>query len=130
MDRSLKLIFPTMLGLSLFISGCDDSFCNPPAARTEDLPLPDQTVVASRVSQMQLVGQGADKELSYKAPARGQLIVFDQDSGQFIYHGTMIKGEMFLFEPASSRAQINKQTVDLDHITNERDEYRLYFVPQ
>jgi len=119
-----------LLGLGLFIGGCHSA--PGPAAKTdaEGLPISDQATIAGRVDQMQLVAQGVGKQLSYKVPHLGQLIIYDQDSGQFIYHGTVAKGEMFVFEPASSWAQINKKTIDLDHVTNKRDEYRLYFVPQ
>lgn len=130
MHRSSRLILPMLLGAGLLVDGCRPA--PGPASKTdaEGLPITEEATIAGRVDQLQLVAQGINKELTYKAPQFGQIILFDQVTGEFIYHGRVAKSESFVFEPASSRAQINKQTIDLDHVTNERDEYRLYFVPQ
>ena len=107
------------------ILGCQDKH---PAAE-EALPGVQQ-LVAQGVDKMKMVANGANKELSYKAAEFGRVYLYDLDSGRFIYKGYLAPGEQFVFEPASSRAEINKRHVDLDYDTNERDQYQLFFAPQ
>jgi hypothetical protein len=90
----------------------------------------EQQLVAQGVDKMKLVANGANKQLSYKAAEYGRLYLYDLDGGRFIYKGYLAPGEQFVFEPASSRAEISKHHVDLDYETNERDQYQLFFAPQ
>ena len=107
------------------IPGCQDK--HPVAEETSP---GFQQLVAQGVDKMKLVASGANKELSYKATEYGRLYLYDLDSGRFIYKGYLAPGEQFVFEPASSRAEISKHHVDLDYDTNERDQYQLFFAPQ
>jgi hypothetical protein len=127
---SRKFLFPMFIGAALLLGGCRHETSSGTSSAPDSLPASDRLAISDQVDQTKLVAQGVNKQLSYKVPKLGQIILFDQTTGQFLYHGTVSSGEMFVFEPASSRATINKQTVDLDHVTNERDEYRLYYVPR
>jgi hypothetical protein len=90
----------------------------------------EQQLVAQGVDKMKLVADGANKQLSYKATEYGRLYLYDLDAGRFIYKGYLASGEQFVFEPASSRAEISKHHVDLEYVTNEHDQYQLFFAPQ
>lgn len=108
-----------------FMAGCQQ-----PAPTPEEGPGPDPKVMAEKAHQLKMVASGKNTELSYKATEFGQLYVVDQNTGQYVYNGPLGTGERFVFAPASSRATIDKQTIDLIRGTNENDEYRIYFLPQ
>lgn len=124
MHRSRLVLFPTLFGIALSVLGCQHA---PPPK--DDGVAPDPQAIEQRVNSMKLVASGTNKVLTYKATEFGRLYLFDETSGLHIYQGPIAAGESFAFEPASSRAQINKQTIDLMRDTNEKDEYKLYFVP-
>lgn len=126
MHRSRNFGFSTLFALTLCIAGCQQPA--PPPAQ-EGLPA-DPNVVDQKVANMKMVASGVNKPLIYKAPAFGDLYLYDQTTGLDIYQGPIAKGEEFLFAPGSSRAQINKETIDLIRDTNEKDTYELYFLPK
>ena len=130
MQLSRRILSSLYLGATLLITGCHHETA--PAVLADDNlgPTAEERAITKRVDQMKLVAQGVNKQISYKATSFGQILLYDQDSGDFIYRGPLVGGERFVFEPASSRAEINKQIIDLERTTNQRDEYRLYFVPQ
>lgn len=104
--------------------------CQQPAPPPEEGPAPDPKLMAEKAHHLKMVASGKNTELSYKATEYGQLYVVDQDNGLYVYTGPLGAGERFVFAPASSRATIDKQTIDLIRGTNENDEYRIYFLPQ
>lgn len=104
--------------------------CQQPAAPVAEGPGPDPEVMAAKINQVKMVASGKNTELTYKATESGQLYVIDAATGLYIYNAPLAAGEKFVFAPASSRATIDKQTVDLIRGTNENDEYRVYFLPQ
>lgn len=125
-----RFAFP-LVCTALWVAGCQHS--GPVQTRAsggDSIPGPDPDTVAGSIDQAKMVASGVNKQLTYKAPKYGKLYLYDAETGQFVFRGTVAPGEQFLFEPASSRAQINKQTIDLERGTNEKDEYRLYFAPQ
>jgi hypothetical protein len=122
----------TWAGLSLaclIAAGCQQAKPVSNTAPTEGNSSVEAKTVAQAVDQMQTVAQGTNSQLAYKATQFGYLYLFDQTTGTFLYRGPVRMGDKFVFEPASSRAQLNKETVDLDVLSNEHDEYRLFFVP-
>ena len=125
MHRSRIVLFPTFFGMALSVLGCQHAA---PPPKEEGAPL-NEEAIEQKVNGMQMVASGINTPIKYKATQYGQLYLFDETTGLDIYKGPIAKGETFLFEPASSRADINKQTIDLIRDTNEKDEYRLYFIP-
>lgn len=115
----------TALFSAALIAGCQQ-----PAPPVEEGPGPDPEVMANKVNQLKLVASGKNTELTYKASGPGELYVVDANTGLYVYDAPLASGEKFVFAPASSRATIDKQTVDLIRGTNENDEYRVYFLPQ
>jgi hypothetical protein len=111
--------------IALLIVGCQQ-----PAPSPDPGPHPDPNMVAQKAARVKMVASGRNAELTYKAPQAGQLYIIDSDTGLYIYNAPLASGEKFVFAPASSRATIDKQTVDLIRGTNENDEYRMYFLPQ
>lgn len=75
-----------------------------------------------------LVAEGRNAQLTYKAKHAGILDLYDPDSNQFLFQGPLAAGQQFVFEPASGRATIDKEPIDLDHPTNNRDNYQIFFV--
>ena len=65
--------------------------------------------------------------LEYKADRAGTLYLYDYNTGQFLVTLPVKSGETFVLEPASSRALLGKDTIDLDYPANAFDDYRLYF---
>jgi hypothetical protein len=126
MHRSRIILTSTFFGIALSLIGCHHPA---PAPKDEGVPL-DQQAIEQKVNGMKRVASGTNKTLTYKAPQFGQLYLYDETTGLDIYKGSIAKGETFLFAPASSRAAIDKQTIDLMRDTNEKDEYRLYFIPR
>ena len=125
--NSTRVLFAMALVLvSILSAGCQP----PPPPPVESGPAPDPAVMNSKIDAMKMVASGTNKELTYKSTQPGQLYVVDADTGLYIYNAPLAAGETFMFAPASSRATINKQTVDLIRGTNENDEYRVYFLPQ
>jgi hypothetical protein len=118
-----KLVFASLYSASVFLAGCQHNSIEQGRAQ-EDVP------TQAKLDELKPVATGVNKQFYYKAPKYGELFLYDFNSGEFIFRGHLAAGEQFLFEPASSRATINKQTIDLDRGTNEQDEYRLFFVPQ
>lgn len=104
--------------------------CQQPTAPVEEGPAPDPEVMAAKINQVKMVASGKNTELTYKSTGPGQLYVIDANTGLYVYNAPLAAGEKFVFAPASSRATIDKQTVDLIRGTNEDDEYRVYFLPQ
>jgi hypothetical protein len=130
MHLSRRVVGSLLLGAGLLIGGCQHAAA-PLVLPEENVgPTAEERSIADHVGQMKMVAQGVNKQLAFKATAFGQILLYDQETGDFIYRGSIAAGERFVFEPASSRAEINKETVDLAKITNQRDEYRLYYVPQ
>lgn len=126
MHPSRTIVSCTLLCLAFSFLGCRH-----PAPPPSDNGAPlNQEAVDQRVSGMKMVGSGTNTPIKYKATQFGRLYLYDQTTGLDIYKGPIATGETFLFAPASSRAEINKQTIDLMRDTNEKDEYRLYFIPQ
>ena len=120
-----------LLVAGLSIVGISSAGCQPHLAPKPDEMSPaEQAMVAQRVDQMKMVAHGANKELAYKAAQYGQLYIYDLDTGVFAYKGYLAPGENFVLQPASSRAEINKQHVDLARETNAHDEYQLFFAPE
>jgi len=74
-----------------------------------------------------LVAEGRNKQLSFKAKQAGTLVLYDPDADQFLFQGPLAAGQQFVFEPASGLATIDKERVDLDHVTNDRDNYQVFF---
>lgn len=103
------------------LSGC------PPAGGPSDAG---PSTAGNGGANLQLVANGKNKELSYKAKQPGMLYLYDPDSNEFVFRGRVNAGEQFVFEPGSSLAMIDKQRIELEHPTNDRDEYRLYFATQ
>jgi hypothetical protein len=125
--NSTRALFVMALVLTpILVVGCQQ----PPPPPVDSGPAPDPAVMNSKINAMEMVASGTNKELIYKAKQPGQLYVIDAHTGLYIYNAPLAAGESFIFAPASSRATINKQTVDLIRGTNENDEYRVYFVPQ
>lgn len=121
--KSSGLFAPlALLGMGLLLLGCGSQR----SAGTAD----ESAAVANAVDQMKLADEGKNKELTFKAPHYGMLDLFDSDTGQFVWHGFVNAGDKFDFFPASSRALVNKEPVDLERGTNEQDTYRLYFTPR
>lgn len=77
-----------------------------------------------------LVAEGRNKQLSFKAKQAGTLDLYDPDANQFLFHGPLAAGQQFVFDPASGLATIDKERVDLDHVTNNRDNYQVFFSEQ
>ena len=74
-----------------------------------------------------LVAEGRNVQLTYKTKHAGRLLLYDPDSNQFLFKGRLEAGQQFVFEPASGVASIDKERIDLDHPTNNRDNYQIYF---
>ena len=68
--------------------------------------------------------------LEYKADRAGKLYLYDYDTSQFLYSGRINPGETFVLEPASNRALLGTQPLDLDYPANAFDDYRLYLSEQ
>ncbi|HSU66689.1 MAG TPA: hypothetical protein VLJ39_07445 [Tepidisphaeraceae bacterium] len=115
--------------LAPMLAGCQHA--SAPAAPQEETSADmAHDAIDKAAGSNKLVAHGKNKQLYFKAPQYGRIYLYDADAGQFIYRGFLAAGEAFMFEPASSRATINKQTADLERYTNEHDEYELYFAPQ
>jgi len=112
--------------VTLGIAGCQ----HPAPPPVDSGPAPDAQSMNSKINEMKMVSSGTNHQLVYKATQPGELYVVDAVTGKYVYDAPLAAGEQFVFEPASSRATINKQTVDLIRGSNETDEYRMYFVPQ
>jgi hypothetical protein len=112
--------------VALGIAGCQHPLPPP----LDSGPAPDPEVMNGKIDQMKMVGSGTGHQLVYKTTQPGELYVFDAATGKYVYDAPLAAGEQFVFEPASSRATINKQPVDLIRGSNDKDEYRMYFVPQ
>ena len=125
MHRSRIVWSSTFFGLALSVLGCQHG-APPPTG--EGAPM-NEDVIQQKVNDMKMVASGTNTPIKYKATQYGQLYLYDQTTGLDIYKGPIAKGETFLFEAASSRAEIDKQTIDLMRDTNDKDEYRLYFIP-
>lgn len=125
MHRSRIVLCSTFLGMALAVVGCQHEV---PPPKDQGAPL-SEDAIQQKVNGMKMVASGTNTPIKYKATQYGQLYLYDEATGLDVYKGPIAKGETFLFEPASSRAEINKQTIDLMRDTNEKDEYRLYFVP-
>jgi hypothetical protein len=126
MHRSRIVLSSSLFGMALSVLGCQHAA---PPPKDEGTPL-NQATIEQKVNDMKMVSSGTNTPIKYKATQFGQLYLYDETTGLDIYKGPIAKGETFLFEPASSRAEINKQTIDLMRDTNEKDEYRLYFIPR
>ena len=77
---------------------------------------------------LRLVADGRNTELKFKADHLGSIVVTNFSNGDTVYRGTLKAGDVFVLTPNSNRALINKETVYLDHETNSRDEFRVYFL--
>jgi hypothetical protein len=64
--------------------------------------------------------------LEYKADRAGKLYLYDYDTGQFLFSAPVNADETFILEPASNRALLGKDPVELDYPANAFDDYRLY----
>ena len=78
--------------------------------------------------KLPLVAEGRNTQLSYKAKHAGKLLLYDADSNQFLFRGSLEAGQQFVFAADSGLATIDKERIDLDHPTNNRDNYQVYFV--
>lgn len=76
------------------------------------------------------VAKSRGKRLEYKAGRPGKLYLYDYDTSQFLYSGQIKSGETFVLEPASNRALLGTQPLDLDYPANAFDDYRLYLADQ
>lgn len=76
------------------------------------------------------VAKAKGSRLEYKADRAGKLYLYDYDSDQFLYSGPIKAGETFVLEPASNRALLGTQPLDLDYPANAFDDYRLYLSAQ
>jgi hypothetical protein len=126
MNSTRALLLPALVLIPILFVGCQPK----PPPPVDSGPAPDPAVMEGKIDAMKMVASGTNKELVYKATQPGQLYVVDAVTGKYIYDAPLAAGEQFVFAPASSRATINKQTVDLIRGSNENDEYRMYFVPQ
>jgi len=109
------LLLPPLLLLALAV-GCKSSDQAP------------ESTGPNRADSLRMVAEGSNKELQFKATAPGEIIVSNFTKGDYLYKGTLKKGDTFVLIPNSSRAMINKDWVSLDHDTNTHDVYRLYFL--
>lgn len=89
---------------------------------------PPESTGPDRADQLRLVAEGSNTELKFKADAPGQIIVSNLTKGDYLYKGTLKKGDTFVLPMNSGRAMVNKDWVNLDHDTNIHDEYRLYYL--
>lgn len=64
--------------------------------------------------------------LEYKADRPGKLYLYDYNTGQFLISVPVNAGDTFVLEPASNRAMLDKQPLDLESPANGYDNYRLY----
>jgi hypothetical protein len=113
--HSVRPLFAPLLLLTLAV-GCKSS---------DDAPA---STGPTRADSLRMVAEGTNKELQFKADAPGEIIVSNFTKGDYLYKGTLKKGETFVLIPNSSRAMVNKDWVNLDHDTNTHDVYRLYFL--
>ena len=68
--------------------------------------------------------------MEYKAERAGKLYLYDYDTSQFLFSGRINAGETFVLEPASNRALLGTQPLELDYPANAFDDYRLYLADQ
>lgn len=118
----------TFLVMSFFCLAMIAGGCQPPADNGTLLAKSDDPRLIFQANEMKPVAAGVNTELTFKAPSYGELFLYDFTSGDFIFRGDLTKGEQFVFEPASSLATVNKQWIALIRDTNDKDEYRLFFV--
>ena len=112
----MHLVRPLLYVSVLLAVGCKS---------TETAP---ESTGPNRADSLRLVAQGTNQELQFKANAPGEIIVSNFTAGDYLYKGPLKKGDVFVLPINSSRARLNKDWVNLDHDTNTRDEYRLYFL--
>ena len=72
------------------------------------------------------VAKTRGKHLEYKADRKGTLYLYDYDTGEFLVSVPVNAGDTFVLEPASNRALLDKQLLDLESPANAYDDYRLY----
>lgn len=116
MRNSQVLVLVTFAGLAL-VAGCHSSGTKPNEPTNVN-------------PNLRMVAEGANKTLTFKAGHPGELYVYDLDTGEYVFQGHLAPGEQFVIEPDSDHATIDKQPVGLQHDTNSRDTYRLYFSQQ
>ena len=93
-------------------------------------PRPAETNVTGLGPDLREVAKAKGTRLEYKADRAGKLYLYDYNTNQFLYSGDINAGETFVLEPASNRAMLGKQTLDLDYPANAFDDYRLYLSEQ
>ena len=113
-----------MPALTVLLVGCQPSH--------DDAGAPDQRItdIASGErpnDSLHLVAHGVNTKLSFKATQPGTVYLYDFDTGQQIFSERLEPKQTFTFDPEPGRATIDKQAVTLEHVTNNRDEYKLYF---
>jgi len=113
------LIRALFFGAALFLTL---SGCGPKPA--------DNTNVTGLGPGLREVAKTKGTRLEYKADHSGKLYLYDYDTNQFLYSGNISAGETFVLEPASNRAMLGKQALDLDYPANAFDNYRLYLAEQ
>ena len=72
------------------------------------------------------VAKSKGARLEYKADRPGKLYLYDYDTGQFLVSVPVKAGDTFVLEPASNRAMLGKEPLDLESPANGYDNYRLY----
>ena len=116
--------FALILAAFVFLPGCQS---RQSGAGAPDQPIADIASGEQPNDTLHVVGHGAGEKLTFKATQPGTIYLYDFDTGQKIFSERLEAKQTFTFDPQASRATIDNQTVTLDHITNGRDEYRLYF---
>jgi hypothetical protein len=101
-----------MVAPTLLVAGCGH--------REDEVPRP------GLGPDLREVAKTRGKRLEYKAEHAGKLYLYDYDTGDFLVSVPVNAGDTFVLEPASNRAMLGKQPVDLDNPANAFDDYRLY----
>jgi hypothetical protein len=86
-------------------------------------------VDSQMAKNLQMVAEGRNMDLVFKADAPGRIIVNNFTNGGNLYTGHLNAGDVFTLSPNSDHAMIGKkQPARLEYDTNMVDTYRLYFL--